>query len=114
MRSHMGIQFAFVIGGSLLLAIAIAVMVFAIGNSATTTDAAEPGVGMQLNVSGTYTCAGGDVAGKVCVEPGNKFEIIIATDGIPASGYGLARGFIDYDTQGPSAQEEHHSGMAGL
>ena len=82
-----------------LLAIAVAVMVFAIGHSSDTTEAATDGAAMSLRVdaSQTFDCDGGPVAGKVCVNLGAKFDVIVVADSIPvANGYILAQGWIDY------------------
>ena len=86
-----------------LLAIAVAVMVFAVGHSSDTTEAATDGAAMSLRVdsSQTFDCDGGPVAGKVCVPLGAKFDVIVVVDSAPtAAGYILAQSWIDYDDQG--------------
>ncbi|MCI0855947.1 MAG: hypothetical protein J4N98_04600, partial [Chloroflexi bacterium] len=55
---------------------------------------------MSLRVEGTFDCAGGPVAGKVCVPLGAKFTVIAVVDTAPAAGYILAQAYIDYDDQG--------------
>ena len=86
-----------------LLAIAIAVMLFAFNPTTDTTEAATPGAAMSLRVdaSDTFPCAGGPVAGKVCVPLNGKFEVIVVADGIDTgTGYILAQTWIDYDKSG--------------
>ncbi|MCI0855253.1 MAG: hypothetical protein J4N98_01085, partial [Chloroflexi bacterium] len=65
-----------------LLAIAVAVMVFAVGNSSDTTEAATDGAAMSLRVPAgdQFDCAGGPTAGKVCVPLGAKFDVIVVVD----------------------------------
>ena len=55
-----------------LLAVAVAGIVFAFGNSSQTTEAATDGAVMSLRVdsSQTFDCAGGAVPGKVDVRAG--------------------------------------------
>jgi len=103
MRFDMGKQYAFVIGGSLLSAIAIAVMVFAIGPSSDTTEAATDGAAMSLRVDASQTvpCPGGPIAGEVCVVMGQTFDVIVVADAIPmTNGYILAQVWVDYDSNG--------------
>ena len=98
MRFAVGKRHAFVLAASPLLAIAIAVMVFVIGNSADTTEAETVGPAMSLRVDASQQtdCPGGPQAGKVCVVLGQKFDVILVADGIPAAGYVFAQGWIKY------------------
>ena len=102
MRFAVGKRYTFAVGGLLLLALAIAMMVFAIGHSSDTTEAATDGAAMSLRVDASQTtaCPGGPVQGKVCVGLGQKFDIIVVADAIPPNGYILAQAWIDYDDQG--------------
>ena len=86
-----------------VLAVAVALTVFAIGPSSDTTLAATDGAAMSLRVpaSDTFPCAGGPVPGKVCVDLDAKFDVIVVADAIPnTNGYILAQAWIDYDSQG--------------
>ena len=88
-----------------LLAIAVAVMVFAIGHSSTTTttEAATDGAAMSLRVPAgdTFDCSGGPTPGKVCVPLGATFDVILVADSAPtANGYILAQGYINYGNTG--------------
>ena len=102
MRLPVSTRYALWIAALPLLAIAIAVMVFAIGHSSDTTEAATDGAAMSLRVDAadTFDCAGGPVAGKVCVGLGQKFNVIVVADAIPPNGYILAQVWVGYDNQG--------------
>ena len=90
------------IAGSLLFAVAVALVAFAWASEPGTTEAATDGAAMSLRVpvSQTTDCPGGPVAGEVCVLGDQKFDVIVVADAIPAPGYILAWAFIDYDDQG--------------
>ena len=67
------------------------------------TQAATDGAAMSLRVDASQTvpCAGGPVAGVVCVPPGAKFDVIVTADAIPtASGYVLAQAWINWSGTG--------------
>ena len=102
MRLPVSRRYVLGIGAFPLLAMAIAMMVFAIGHSSDTTEAATDGAAMSLRVDASQTtaCPGGPVQGKVCVGLGQKFDIIVVADAIPPNGYILAQAWIDYDDQG--------------
>ena len=68
----------------------------------TVTPTPPPATAMSLRVDAaqTFDCAGGPVAGKVCVDLGAKFDVIVVADAIPPNGYWFAQAWIDYDDQG--------------
>ncbi len=87
-----------------LLAIAVAVMVFAIGQSsdsasALNPDNQDPQVSLRIPAGDAFDCAN-PAAGKVCVPLGAKFNVISVADVIPTGGYVLVNTWIDYDNQG--------------
>ena len=55
---------------------------------------------LRIDASQQALCSGGPVAGEVCVFLGQKFDVIVVADEIPAAGYILAQVWIDYDNQG--------------
>ena len=58
------------------------------------------GGAMSLNVTNTFLCPGGPVAGEVCVGQDQKFSVVAVADAIPANGYILMQVWLDYDNQG--------------
>ena len=104
-RSHalaMGKRRALVIGGSLLFAVAVALVAFAWVSQPGTSEAATDGAAMSLRVDASQTtdCPGGPVQGNVCVFEGGKFDVIVVADAVPTQGYVYAQAYIDYDDQG--------------
>ena len=75
-----------------LLAVALAVMVFAWGSSSDSADAAEEGAAMSMSISPTQDCPGAKDPGDVCVAVGGNFTVTVSTDAIPAEG------FVGYST----------------
>ena len=84
-----------------LLAIALAVMVFAWGSSTDTAEAANPGAAMGLRVDAAQTqiCPGTKTSGETCVALGANFDIIVSADAIPA-GYVLAQTWLNFGNTG--------------
>ena len=85
-----------------LLAIAVAVMVFAFGHSSETAQAATEGGAMSLRVDPAQqiTCET-PAAGKVCVQNGAKFDVIVVADAAPVTkGYVFAGAWLDYGATG--------------
>ena len=66
------------------------------------TEAATDGAAMSLRVDASQTieCAGGPVAGTVCVPVSATFEVIVVADAIPPTGYIRVQAWVDYDDQG--------------
>ena len=96
-----------------LLAVAVAGIVFAFGNSSQTTEAATDGAAMSLRVdsSQTFDCAGGAVPGKVCVPLGSVFDLIVVADAVPlTNGYILAQAYIAY---GSNLEQKKTDGPLG-
>ena len=103
MRLPVSTRYALWIAALPLLAVAIAMMVFAIGHGSDTTEAATGGAAMSLRVDASQTtdCPGGPVQGKVCIQLGATFDVIVVADAVPlTNGYILAQAYIDYDDQG--------------
>ena len=68
MRIAIGKRSTSVIGGTLLLAIGVAVMVLAIGHNTPTTQAdnrSDEVMSLRVPAEDTFDCAGGPVQGKV-------------------------------------------------
>ncbi|MCI0890174.1 MAG: hypothetical protein J4O04_05150 [Chloroflexi bacterium] len=116
MRFAVGKRYTFAVGGLLLLAMAVTMMVFAIGHSSDTTEAATDGAAMSLRVDASQTtdCLGGPVQGKVCVGLGQKFDVIVVADAIPPNGYILAQAWIDYDDQGLAQKKNPVTGRPNV
>ncbi|MCH8949541.1 MAG: hypothetical protein IIB87_04095, partial [Chloroflexi bacterium] len=88
-----------------LLAIALAVMVFAWGSSTDTAQSATGGaeMGMRVDTDDTQTCPETKTAGETCVGLGATFHVIISADAIPLGtppGYRLAQVWIDWGATG--------------
>ncbi len=70
-------------------------------------EAAGGGPEMALLVkSGSTTCPLGTGPDTTCVMAGDPFTLSVEAVGIPANGYILAQGFIDYGTFNPGASED--------
>ncbi|MCI0890224.1 MAG: hypothetical protein J4O04_05400 [Chloroflexi bacterium] len=55
---------------------------------------------LRVDAAQTFPCAGGPVAGKVCVHLNRKFDVVVVADAIPVSGYIAAIAWVHYDSQG--------------
>ena len=86
-----------------LLAIALAVMVFAWGSSTDTAEAAVDGSAMGMTISPTQTCPGAKDPGDVCVAAGSAFTVTVSADAIPVTnGYVGLQAYIQYGASGLS------------
>ena len=97
MRLPVSRRYALWIAALPLLAVAIAMMVFAIGHSSDTTEAATGGAAMSLRVDASQTtdCPGGPVQGKVCIQLGATFDVIVVADAVPLTkGYIVAQSYM--------------------
>ena len=76
-----------------LLAIAVAVMVFAFNPSTDTTEAATDGPAMRLEIGGNSVKADAPVDGE--------FKVSVIADGIPlGTGYVLAQAWLEFGATG--------------
>ncbi len=85
-----------------LLAIALAVMVFAFGTNADTAEA-QDGAAMSISIpqGDQISCDPAAPSAKVCVAKDNKFTVVVTADQAPITkGYFFAGAWIDYDSQG--------------
>ena len=104
MRLAIGKRHVFVIGGSFLLAVAVAVIVFAVAHSTDSASASSPqNVEMSLSVPAdqTVACPPGKepkVEGTpvVCIPYDGKIDLEINADVIPANGYQLVDAWVNY------------------
>ncbi len=87
-----------------LLAIALAVMVFSMGHSTDTAEAATDGAAMSMAVSGGQTCPGAKAPGDVCVPIGSAFSVTVSGDAVPiTNGYVGAQAFLFFGATGLTA-----------
>jgi len=73
------------------------------GGTIREAQADTDGAAMSLRVDASQTigCIGGPVQGKVCVQLGAKFDVIVVADEVPlTNGYILAQVWIDYGSLG--------------
>ncbi len=58
-----------------------------------------PAMSLRVDPSQQSVC-GSPTPGKICVQEGQRFDVIVVADAIPALGYVYAGAWIDYDNQG--------------
>ena len=84
-----------------LLAVALAVMVFAWGSSTDRAEAETPGAAMSMSISPAQDCPAAKDPGDVCVLPGGQFTVTVSADAIPLpAGYVGAQSFLQYGNTG--------------
>ena len=97
-RKRMALRLLF---ASAIIVATVTVAVWAIGHSSNTAEATDPGTAMGLRVASgdTMACLNPE-EGKVCVDQGAKFTVIVSAAALPPQGIIFAGAWLDYGSTG--------------